>query len=123
MGTEYYIVKPEKREIFYLGKHFNGFNQIKNATYCKSIDKASYPSYEDWDDFFWDTLRENWDYFLNFKITLEQVSDVIYQIYKWCVSDKVILDSDCSSTCEIWAKWKETGDISLILEKLHNSIE
>lgn len=120
MGIEYYLVKPEKEEVFYLGKHFNGFNEIRNATYCKSINEADYPSYEDWDDFFWDTLRENWDYFLGCELTLEQTSDVIHQIYEWCVSDKVILDNDCSNTCKDWKDWKETGDITSILEGIHN---
>ena len=42
MGTEYYLIKPEKEEIFYLGKHFEGFNKIKNTTYCKSLDQADF---------------------------------------------------------------------------------
>lgn len=121
MGTEYYIVKPEKKEVFYLGKHFEGFDKIKNAIYCKSIEEANYPSYEDWDDFFWDTLRENWNYFLGCELTLEQTSDIIHQIYEWCVSDKVILDNDCSNTCKEWKDWKETGDITVILERLHST--
>ena len=120
MGTEYYLVKPEKKEVFYLGKHFNGFNEIKSTTYCESLDKADYPSYEDWGDFFWDTLRENWAYFLSCDLTSAQTSDVIHQIYEWCVSDKVILDNDCSKTFEIWKDWKETGDMSAILEEVHN---
>ena len=123
MGIEYYLIKPEKQEIFYLGKHFNGFNEIKSATYCKSIYEADYPSYEDWDDFFWDTLKENWNYFLGCELTLEQTSDVIHHIYEWCISDKVLMDNDCSSTFETWKEWKETGDITTILETLHNTSE
>ena len=120
MGTEYYLVKPEKEELFYLGKHFEGFSNIKNALYCTSIEKATYPEYDDWYDFLWDTLQTNWGYFLNCELTLEQTSDVIRQIYEWCISDKVILDNDCSSTCEIWKDWKETGDITSILEGIHS---
>jgi hypothetical protein len=120
MGTEYYLLKPEKKETFYLGKHFTGFSNIPNATY-HSIESAAYPNYEDWDDFFWNTLRENWEYFLNCDLTLEQASDVIHEIYDWCVSDKVIFDNDCSSTAHIWAEWKETGDITKILERIHNT--
>ena len=123
MGIEYYLVKPEKKEVFYLGKHFNGFNEIRNGPYCKSVNEADYPSYEDWDDFFWDTLRENWDYFLGCELTLEQTSDVIHQIYEWCVTNRVILDNDCSSTCEDWKDWKETGDITSILEGLQERKE
>lgn len=123
MGIEYYLVKPEKKEVFYLGKHFNGFNEIKNTSYCNSIDNADYPSYEDWDEFFWDTLRENWDYFSNCELLMDEIQDVIYKIYEWCISDKVILDNDCSSTAEQWKDWKETGDITSILEEIHNSSE
>ena len=120
MGIEFFLVKPEKEEVFYLGKHFNGFSEIKTATYCESLNEADYPSYEDWDDFFWDTLKENWDYFSGCELTLEQTSDVIHQIYEWCASDRVILDHDCSSTFNKWKDWKETGDITLILEHIHN---
>ena len=120
MGIEYYLVKPKKKEIFYLGKHFQGFNEIREATYF-SLYEAKYPNYEDWDDFFWDTLRENWDYFQSCDITLSEVSDVIHQIYEWCYSDEVILDHDCSKSYKIWSSWKETGDITTILEKIHNT--
>lgn len=123
MGIEYFLVKPEKKEIFYLGKHFNGFNEIKSTKYYESLDRADYPSYEDWDDFFWDTLKENWLYFLHCELTLEQTSDLIHEIYEWCTSDKVILDNDCSPTAAIWKAWKETGDISAILENLHSTKE
>lgn len=120
MGIEYYLVKPEKKELFYLGKHFEGFSNIKNTNYCNILTKASFPEYDDWYDFFWDTLQTNWSYFASCDLTLEQTSDVIHQIYEWCISDRVILSSDCSSTCEIWKDWKETGDITSILEKIHD---
>lgn len=119
MGIEYYLLKPEKKEVFYLGKHFLEFTEIPSMEYRRSIGDASYPSYEDWDDFFWDTLKTNWDYFYPCDLTLEQVSNVIHKIYEWCISDKVILDHDCSETTEIWKDWKETGDITEILERVH----
>ena len=74
MGTEYYLVKPEKREIFYLGKHFNGFSGINDYKYKE---EADFIDYEDWEDFFFDTLRNNWDYFYGTELTLEEVSDFI----------------------------------------------
>lgn len=121
MGTEYYIVKPEKKEIFYLGKHFSGFEGIPSSTYRKSINEAEYPDYEDWEEFFWSTLKENWNYFLNSDLKLAQVSGVIYQIYNWCSSDRVILDHDCSETFNEWKDWKETGNITAILERIHET--
>ena len=123
MGTEFYLVKPEKKEVFYLGKHFCGFNKIPEMTYRASLEDARYPDYEDWDDFLWDTLRENWEYFTGCELTLEQVSDVIYKIYDWCISDKVILDNDCTPTASVWKDWKETGDITKILEEIHKEPE
>jgi hypothetical protein len=121
MGTEYYIVKPEKKEIFYLGKHFNGFDKIPSTTYRKNLNEAEYPRYEDWEEFFWSTLKENWNYFLNSDLKLAQASGVIYQIYNWCASDKVILDHDCSESFNEWKDWKETGNITAILEKIHET--
>lgn len=123
MGIEYYLLKPEKEEVFYLGKHFNGFNKIPSMTYRASLEDAKYPDYEDWDDFFWDTLKENWDYFLYDNLTLEQVSDVIHELYEWCTPDKVILDNDCNSTASIWKNWKETGDITKLLEEAEEFID
>ena len=123
MGTEYYLLKPEKKEVFYLGKHFSGFEEIPSMVYREGIEGATYPKYEDWNDFFWSTLKVNWDYFYPCDLTLEQVSDVIHEIYEWCTSDKVILDNDCSLTAEIWKDWKETGNITEILEKVHNSYD
>ena len=121
MGIEYYLIKPEKKEMFYLGKHFNGLDCIKEVKYCNNLDEADYPSCEDWEDFFWDALRNNWEYFSSCELTLEQTSDVIHQIYEWCISDKIILDNDCSNTCENWKNWRETGDITSILESIHSS--
>ena len=121
MGTEYYIVKPEKKEIFYLGKHFSGFEGIPSSTYRKSINEAEYPDYEDWEEFFWSTLKENWNYFLNCDLKIDQVSNVLYQIYNWCASDKVIFDHDCSETFNEWKDWKETGSITTILERIHET--
>ena len=121
MGTEYYLLKPEKKEVFYLGKHFSGFEEIPSMVYREGIEGATYPKYEDWNDFFWSTLKVNWDYFYPCDLTLEQVSDVIHEIYEWCISDKVILDNDCSLTAEIWKDWKETGNITETLEKMYNT--
>jgi len=120
MGIEYYLVKPLKKEIFYLGKHFSGFSEIPSIEYKPSLESADFPNYEDWDDFFWNTLRENWEYFLSCDLTLEQASDIIHEIYEWCASDKVIFEHDCSPTAHIWAEWKETGSIVTLLEEAHS---
>ena len=115
MGTEYYLVKPDKKEIFYLGKHFYGFDKI-NTFHFKPI--ADYPAYEDFDEFFWTTLQENWDYFRDCEITLRQVYYIIGEIHEWCYCDKVYFDNDCSQNAQNWLNWKETGSITELLENL-----
>ena len=119
MGIEYYIVKPEKKEVFYMAKHFQCPIGMSNTAYRSSITEATYIDYEDWEEFFWDTLKTNWNYFLNCDLKMDHLSEVIYQIYKWCSTDRVILDNDCSTTSEIWKDWKETGNITSILEEIH----
>ena len=109
MGTEFYIVKPEKREVFYLGKHFNIPENMPNGTYKPEGD---FLPYEDWDDFFWDILRENADYFRDIDVPFRQLEDIIYKIYEWCEYDKVFIDHDCHSDSVEWLNWKETGSIS-----------
>ena len=120
MGTEYYIVKPDKKEIFYLGKHFSGFEGI-NTFHFKP--EADYPDYEDFDDFFWLTLRENWDYFRDCDITLSEVYLIIAEIHDWCFCEKVYLDNDCSDNAKNWLNWQETGSIINLLEKVHSNFD
>ena len=120
MGIEYYLLKPDKKELFYLGKHFYGFDKIPSATYGK---EADYPKYEDWDDFFWSVLRENWDYFMTMEVTLAEVNDIIYKIYDWSVDSKVILANDCQEDAASWLDWKETESIITILEEIHGEKE
>ena len=115
MGTEYYLIKPKNKELFYLGKHFSRFSGIPNTSHN---DIARYPDYENWDDFFWNTLKENWEYFLYTDLTLEQVSNVIHEIYEWCFSDEVILGNDCAESASRWLNWKETGSITELLENI-----
>ena len=117
MGIEFYLVKPKKREIFYLGKHFNGFEGIVNFNH---VQEARFLDYEDWGDFFWDTLRENFEYFLNCDIDLDDIQEIIYKIYDWCISDEVYLDNDCSENFNNWKNFKETASIVDILTDYHN---
>lgn len=120
MGIEYYLVKPEKKEVFYLAKHFvcpEGIPQYKYGN------KPDYISYEDFNDFFWGILKENWNYFADCDITLNDTESIIFDIYQWCAYDKIYFDNDCSDNAKNWLEWKETGDITLLLEKLHERNE
>lgn len=112
MGTEYYLVKPDKKEIFYLGKHKNCPDGIVNRTYKE---EADYIDYDCFDDFFWDFLRENYETFYDF--TLESVKEIIYEIYLWC-NNKIYWDSDCREGIE-WSDWKETGSLIDIFERVN----
>lgn len=115
MGLEYYLVKPCKKEIFYLGKHMNCPEGIAERTYR---DKPEWIDYDCYDDFFWDFLRENYEEFLQTELNLERLRDVIFSIYSWCIDDKVYFDNDCNDNAE-WINWKETGSLSDVLRKAH----
>ena len=121
MGTEYYLVKPEKKEIFYLGKHMECPEGIVNVSYSyKSKDLIRYAdfiNYEYWGDFFWDFLRENEYCFED--STLAQAKEIIYEIYDWCLADRVCFDHDCHDNIE-WLEWKETGSLIDLFEKIND---
>lgn len=120
MGIEYFLVKPEKRETFYLGKHFNGIEGVPNGRRNKkgfSISDAC----GDWEDFFWTIFKNNLDYFRSIEgATFSQLEDIIYDIYVWCGDDIVYVDDDCHDDAE-WLNWNETGSIdrsiNMALEK------
>lgn len=114
MGIEYYLVKPDKKEIFYLGKHFSCPDGIKNRNYTESY---TYIDYDCWDDFFWDFLRENSSYFDD--ISLEDTKEVLYELYEWCLDDKIYFDHDCNDNRE-WAGWKEVNSLSNIIKEVEN---
>ena len=107
MGTEYYIVKPAKKEVYYLGKHIMCPNGIADKNYDQG---ATYIDYDCYDDFFWDFLKENYHEFVNTDYTLEKISNLIYNLYYWCEYDKVYFDNDCNDEAE-WQDWKETGSL------------
>ncbi len=119
MGTEYFLVNPEKKEIFYLAKHFECPESIPDFKYKE---KAEYLDCDGFDDFFWDMLKTNWNYFYSCNLTLEQVYYIIYKIYEWCACEKVYLDNDCSTNFPTWENWQETGSICDLLEEARSRI-
>ena len=82
MATEYYMVKPSKKEIYYLGKHIMCPDGIPEWKYNE---EATYIDYECWDDFFWDFLKENYHEFVNTDYTLENLQIIIYKLYKYYI--------------------------------------
>ena len=113
MGSEYYLIKPEKQEIFYLGKHMN----CPEGIHTFSQD-AHWINYYSFNEFFFDFLEENLTEFLCMELTLEETRSVIYKIYEWCRDDKVYFDHDCNDEAP-WLEWKETGSLMEILEKVN----
>lgn len=113
MGMEYYLVKPEEKEIFYLGKHMSCPDGIVNRTY-KS--EPYWIDYDCFDDFFWDFLRENFSEFMYTNLDLERLRDLIYSIYSWCAYSKIYFDNDCRDNAE-WLEWRETGSLTDLLRK------
>ena len=119
MGIEYYIVKPNKKEVYYLGKHMMCPSGIANRQYNKV---PTYIDYDCCDDFFWDFLRENYNEFVSTDYTLEKISNLIYNLYSWCEYNKVYFDNDCNDEAE-WRGWKETGSLFPTDEEINEKEE
>lgn len=106
MGTEYYIVKPNKKQMFYLGKRISYLEGIS----CKEPDWCTW---EDYLDVFND-LHENSPYFFENDLYIKQVYDFAQAILDFC-DDKVCLDNDCSSTFSQYKDYEEIDDYTDIL--------
>jgi len=106
MSTEYFVVKPKTKELFYLGKRISYLEKIPIWTYTQ---KADYVEWEDIDDVFLD-IYENSRYFLEGEMKIEQIWDACHALLEWCDSP-VYLDNDCNDENTEWREWKETGSI------------
>ena len=109
MSTEYFVVKPEKKELFYLGKRISCFDGM--ATWLHKPQKAEYVKWECFDDLFLD-LYENNRYFFEGvdDVPLREIWDFCYALYEWCDSP-VYLDNDCNDDNTEWREWKETESV------------
>lgn len=110
MGVEYYIVKPEKQETFYLGKHIESLD-------CMSVSAstANYLNVDCFQDFLLQVIESN-DGFLDEEYSYREIKNFAYLLYGWC-DDKVYLSSDCSDDWELFKNYKETGSIIDFCEK------
>lgn len=111
MGTEYYLVKPDKQEIFYLGKHMSCPEGIHEFS-----QDAHFIDYYSFHEFFWDFLDENYNEFVCLNLTLEQLSYILFKVYDWSRYDKIYFDNDCNNEAP-WINWKETGSLQNLLEE------
>ena len=115
MGTEYWIVKPNKQETFYLGKHIEPLECIESRSYA-----ASYINCDCFHDFLLDVIDTN-DGFLDDSYPYAAIKEFAYVLYEWC-DDKVYLSNDCCDDFKLWKGFKETGSIVDFCEK-HNKEE
>lgn len=112
MATEYYIVKPETKQVFYLGKRISYLDGICEFS---RTNEAKYPTWECYEDVVFD-IQENAKYFLQgwSDITVGQVWDFCSQIWDFC-EGKVYLDNDCSDNHKVWKDWEEIDYLSDLL--------
>ena len=107
MGVEYYLVKPDKEELFYLGKHIQPLD-------CMNIFSADYLKVDNFTDFLLDVIDTN-DGFLGDEYSYRDVKDFAYLLYEWCDAP-VYLSSDASPDFETFKDYKETGSIITFCE-------
>ena len=110
MGTEYYLVKPAKREVFYLGKHVEPIDCIRN-----SASAANYIDVDCYSDFLLQCI-ESHDGFLDDCYPYATIKDFCYLLYEWC-NDKVYMSNDCSKDFDIFKNYEETGSIIKFCEE------
>lgn len=106
MGTEYYLVKHDKKEVFYLGKRISHLDGVPNSCYKTEPDFSKWETVSD----VFEDIYENSTYFLEPDMKWGEIQDACWAIYDFC-DDKVILDNDCSDTFKTWSEYKEVGNI------------
>lgn len=108
MGVEYFIVKPDKKEIFYLGKHIEPLD-------CMNVFSADYLKVDNFNEFLLDVIETN-DGFLGEEYTYKDIKEFAYILYEWCDAP-VYLSSDASSEYDTFKDYEETGSIITYCEK------
>ncbi len=103
MGVEYYLVKPNKREIFELGRHIQPFEKIPSYPA-----KAAYANYDYYKEFLVDMIETNGS-IIGESYTYEDVTNFAYQVWEW-LDDKVYLATDWDNEQE-WHDFKVTGSV------------
>lgn len=103
MGVEYYLVKPDKKEVFELGRHIQPFEGI-----AKYPAKAAWTKYDYYKEFLLDMIETNGS-IIGECYTYEDVVDFAYQLWEW-MDDKVYLATDCDNEQE-WTDFKVTGSV------------
>ena len=107
MGTEYYIVKPSTKEIFYLGKRIRFLDGVNQT-------EAKYVEWECYHDCLEDLFLNNF-YFFESDYSLSQIYDFVEKLYNFCDAP-VYFDNDCSETFCNWKDYKEVDVFSDMLD-------
>lgn len=102
MGTEYYLAKPSKQELFYLGKHFGYLDGI-------SINEPEWTDYEYFHYFFLDIMDNCLDW-IPHEWTFGEILDMLHKIYEW-MDAPVLLINDCTDDFQKYSDYKETGSV------------
>lgn len=115
MATEYFLVKPRKKEYYYLGKRLSEFTHIKSARYGH---KEDYHNYECFHDFVMDIIDNN-DYFMESMDdeTWGNITGFLYNIYEF-MDDKILLVHDCQEDFKQYDNYKEVGSIITYFENI-----
>ena len=113
MATEYYIVKPKTKQVFYLGKRISYLDGLKDWRYSK---KATFPTWECYEDLVFD-IYENAKYFLegHSDATVGQIWDFCSAIWDFC-DNEVYFDNDCNDDNLEWRDWQVIDVFEKIFE-------
>lgn len=103
MGVEYYLVKPNKKEIFELGRHIQPFEGI-----AKYPQEAAWTEYDYYKEFLLDMIETNGS-IIGEQYTYEEVCNFAYYLWEW-MDDKVYIATDCDNEQE-WQEFKVTGSV------------
>lgn len=110
MGVEYYLVSPEKKEKYCLGRHISCIDGVVPVTYKNG--EGEYITHERGLEFMLDVIENNGFDFLEPELhTISNMYTFLYEIYEWCYDKKVYLVSDWSDSIEVWKDYKEVGSI------------
>ena len=116
MATEYYFIKPDKKEKCYIGKHITHLEKVMNYIYTGT--KSSVPRYYDSHDLMIDLIENT--HFFDGDDTYDYIKEISQCLFDWINGENIYLDSDISDNYVNWKDYKETGDIIDFIEKFYN---
>ena len=105
MGTEYYIIKPDKKEKYYLGK--GRWYELESLNcYTPQFIRVEHAK---------ELVVNLLDILTGCELYLEQIYDIACNIYEWCDAP-VYLANDCGYDFKEICNYTETGSITTVYE-------